>query len=39
MRMKYSLDKGVCSRDPEEAQYDGMEGHEHTYGIKPEFIE
>ena len=29
----------VCSRDPEEAQDDGLQGHEHTYGIKPEDIE
>ena len=29
----------VCSRDPEEVQDDGMQGHDHTYGIKPEAIE
>ena len=23
----------VCSRDPEEIQDDGMQGHDHTYGI------
>ena len=29
----------VCSRDPEEVQDDGMQGHEHTYGIELEAIE
>ena len=29
----------VCSRDPEEVQDDGLQGHEHTYGIEPESIE
>ena len=29
----------VCSRDPEEVQDDGLQGHDHTYGIKPEAIE
>ena len=29
----------VCSRDLEEAQDDGLQGHDHTYGIKPEAIE
>ena len=29
----------VCSGDPEEVQDDGLQGHEHTYGIKPEAIE
>ena len=29
----------VCSRDPEEVQDDGMQGHDHTYGIEPESIE
>ena len=28
----------VCSRDPEEVQDDGLQGHEHTYGIEPEAI-
>ena len=28
----------VCSRDPEEVQDDGLQGHVHTYGIKPETI-
>ena len=27
------------SRDPEEAQDDGLQGHDHTYGIEPEAIE
>ena len=26
----------VCSRDPEEVRYDGMQDHDHTYGIKYE---
>ena len=26
----------VCSRDPEEIQDDGLQGHVHTYGIEPE---
>ena len=29
----------VCSRDPEEVQDDGMQGHDHNYGIEPESIE
>ena len=29
----------VWSRDPEEVQDDGLQGHEHTYGIKPKAIE
>ena len=29
----------VCSRDPEEVQDDGLQGHDHTYGIKPEATE
>ena len=29
----------VCIRDPEEVQYDGLQGHDHTYGIEPEAIE
>ena len=29
----------VCSRDSEEIQDDGLQGHNHTYGIKPEAIE
>ena len=29
----------VCSRDPGEIQDDGLQGHDHTYGIKPEAIE
>ena len=29
----------VCSRDPEEVQDDGLQGHGHTYGIEPEAIE
>ena len=28
----------VCNRDPEEVQDDGMQGHDHTYGIKHEAI-
>ena len=29
----------VCRRYPEEVQDDGLQGHDHTYGIKPEAIE
>ena len=29
----------VCSRDPEEVQDDGLQGHDHTYGIEHEAIE
>ena len=29
----------VCSRDVEEVQDDGMQGHDHTYGIEHEAIE
>ena len=29
----------VCSRDPEEVQDDGLQVHDHTYGIEPEAIE
>ena len=31
--------RGVCNRDPEEVQDDGMQGHNHTYGSKLEAIE
>ena len=29
----------VCSRDPEEVQDDGLQGHDHTFGIETEAIE
>ena len=29
----------VCSRDPEEVQDDGLQGHDHTYGIEPKATE
>ena len=29
----------VCSRDPEEIWDDGLQGINHTHGIKPEAIE
>ena len=29
----------IYSIDPEEVQDDGLQGHDHTYGIKPEDIE
>ena len=29
----------VCNRDPEEVQDDGLQVHNHTYGIKLEAIE
>ena len=29
----------VCNRDPEEVWDDGLQGHDHTYGIEPEDIE
>ena len=29
----------VCSRDPEEVRDDGMQGHDHTYGIEPDATE
>ena len=29
----------VCSRDPEEVWDDGLQDHDHTYGIKTEAIE
>ena len=28
----------VCSGDIEEVQDDGLQGHDHTYGIKPEVL-
>ena len=31
--------KEVCSRDLEEVRDDGLQGHDHTYGIEPEAIE
>ena len=30
--------KEVHSRDPEEVRDDGLQGHDHTYGIEPEAI-
>ena len=33
------LTREVCIGDPEEVRDDGLQGHEHTYGIKPEAIE
>ena len=32
------MDKGVYGRDPKEVQDDGLQGHDHNYGIKPESI-
>ena len=29
----------VCSRDPKEIWDDGLQGHDHTYGIETEAIE
>ena len=29
----------ICSRDLEEGRDDGLQGHDHTYGIEPEAIE
>ena len=29
----------LCSRDPEEVWDDGLQGHDHTYGIEPEAVE
>ena len=29
----------VCNRDPEEVQDDGLQGHDHTYGIEPKVID
>ena len=29
----------ACNRDPEEVQDDGLQGHNHTYGIEHEAIE
>ena len=34
-----SRTREVCSRDPEEVQDDGLQGHGHTYGIEHEAIE
>ena len=31
--------KEVCGGDPEEFQDDGLQCHDHTYGIEPEAIE
>ena len=28
----------VCSKDPEEVWDNGLEGHDHTFGIKPEAV-
>ena len=28
----------VCSRDPKEIWDDGMQGHNHSYGIEPELL-
>ena len=39
MQMEFPWDKGICSRDPEEARNDGLQGHDHTYGIEPGVIE
>ena len=29
----------IYGRDPEEVWEDGLQGHDHTYGIEPEAIE
>ena len=39
MQMGSFWTREVCSRDPEEVQDDGLQGHGHTYGIEPEAIE
>ena len=28
----------VCNRDVEKVQDDGLQGHDHTYGIEPQAI-
>ena len=38
MQMESPWKREVCSIDPEEVQDDGLQGHDHTYGIKPEAI-
>ena len=38
MQMEFGT-KEVCNRDLEEIQDDGLQGHDDTYGIKPESIE
>ena len=38
-RWNHPRTREVCSRDPEEVQDDGLQGHDHTYGIEPEAIE
>ena len=37
--MRYFYTREVCSIDPEQVQDDGLQGHDHTYGIEPEAIE
>ena len=39
MQMEFPWAREVYSRDPEEAQDDGLQGHNHTYGIEHEAIE
>ena len=40
MQMESPWDKGsMQQRDLEEVQDDGLQGHDNTYGIKPEAIE
>ena len=39
MQMEFPWTREIYGRDPEEIQDDGLQGHDHTYGIKPESIE
>ena len=38
-RWNFSRAREVCSRDHEEVRDDGLQVHDHTYGIEPEAIE
>ena len=38
-RWNLTRTREVCSRDPKEVQDDGLQGHDHTYGIEHEAIE
>ena len=38
-RWNLAQTREVCSRCPKELQDDGLQGHDHTYGIKPKAIE
>ena len=39
MQIEFPRIREIYTRDPKEIRDDGLQGHDHTYGIEPEAIE